>query len=432
MLTHIKNMAVSSRSLPAALFNYFFKPTDKLLAAGNHVFIAACLAGGAVTGSFVSVYFVSGILYALFHLARGNVKLSRDRIAVIAAMAFASYFFAEMIAVFMHPGGKSTANLTSDVAFLGLLPLYSLMMADSNLLLRRLEKTAAVVSGVGAVVAFIFFRGPTSRVELSAGNAGVLAVLASLLLLININALVRNEPKYKSVALIGGVAAAYLILVTGMRALWPAIILLPVLVLWLQRTVAGLKLNRKNIGLGVSVVLVFGLLSYPILNNRIEKFVTDFQNAGVTNQSNSIGDRLLLWRAGASLIAENPWFGHGPGHVVEVMTQRTNELRPSAAPLGFSHFHNAAINVLVRSGILGLLAVMSIFIVPLTLVHRATRGSNDRSPLALLAGGQLTYLLSGATGIMFGHDILDAVFITLNVFVLYLAKHQSPSVRPAL
>lgn len=432
MLTHIKNMAVSSRSLPTALFNYFFKPNDKLLATGNHVFIAACLAGGAVTGSFVSVYFISGILYALFHLARGNIKMSRDRIAVIAAIAFASYFIAEMIAVVMHPGGKSTANLTSDVAFLGLLPLYSLMMADSNLLLRRLEKTAAVVSSVGALVALIFFRGPTSRVELSAGNAGVLAVLASLLLLININALVRHEPKTKSIALVGSVAAAYLIMVTGMRALWPAIILLPVLVLWIQRTIAGFALNRKSIGLGVGVVLVFGLLSYPILNNRIEKFVTDFQVAGVTNQSNSIGDRLSLWRAGVSLIAENPWFGHGPGHVVEVMMQRTSELRPEATPLGFSHFHNAAINILVRSGVFGLLAVMSIFIVPLTLVYRATRGWNDRSPFALLAGGQLTYLLSGATGIMFGHDILDAVFVTLNVLTLYLATHWALTEDPAL
>ncbi len=231
MFTYVKNLAAGSRTLPTALFSYFFRPDKKLLAAGNHVFIAASLAGGAVLGSFVSVYFVSGVLYALFHLTRGNVHLSRDRIAVITATAFASFLLAEMIAAAIHPGGKSTANLVSDVAFLGLLPLYSLMMADSHLLLRQLEKTAAVVSTIGALVAFVFFRGPASRVELSAGNAGVLAVLASLLLLINMNAMVRNDRKYRPVALIGCVASAYLILATGMRALWPAILLLPVLVL---------------------------------------------------------------------------------------------------------------------------------------------------------------------------------------------------------
>lgn len=432
MFTHVKNLAAGSRSLPTALFNYLFRPEKKQLAAGNHVFIAACLAGGAVVGSFVSVYFVSGVIYALFHLSRGNVSLSRDRIAVIAAMAFASYFFAELIAVVVHPGGKSITNLTSDVAFLGLLPLYSLMTANCYRLMRYLERTAAVVSIIGAMVALVFFRGPTSRVELSAGNAGVLAVLASLLLLINMNALVRNDRNYRPLALFGCVASAYLILATGMRALWPAVLLLPVLVLWFQRSMAGLEVNRKSVAVGVGVVLLFGLMAYPILNNRIEKFVTDFHNADVTGQSNSIGDRLLLWRAGASLISESPWFGHGPGHVVEVMTQRTHELRPNAAPLGFSHFHNAAINVLVRSGVFGLLAVLSIFIVPLWSVYRATNGWNDRSPLVLLLGGQLTYLLSGATGIMFGHDILDAVFITLNVFTLYLATHWASPEEPAL
>jgi O-antigen ligase len=432
MLTYVRNLAASSRSLPTVLFNYFFRPDDKLLATGNHVFIAACLAGGALTGSFVSVYFVSGIIYALFHLSRGNVNLSRDRMAVFAAMAFASYFFAELIAVIVHPGGKSTANLTSDVAFLGLLPLYSLMKADSNRLMLYLEKTAAVVSTIGALVAVVFFRGPTSRVELSAGNAGVLAVLAALLLLINMNALARNDRNSRLVALIGAVASAYLILVTGMRALWPAILLLPVLALWLQRAMAGLKADRKSIAVGMCLALLFGFMTYPILKNRYEKFVTDFHNADTTGQSNSIGDRLLLWRAGVSLIAENPWFGHGPGHVVEVMTQRTQELQPNAVPLGFSHFHNAAITILVRSGIFGLLAALSIFIVPLSLVYRATKGWHDRSPLVLLAGGQITYLLSGATGIMFGHDILDAVFITLNVFALYLASDWKSRSEPKL
>jgi O-antigen ligase len=74
----------------------------------------------------------------------------------------------------------------------------------------------------------------------------------------------------------------------------------------------------------------------------------------------------------------------------------------------------------VRDGILGVLVVLAMILAPLVLAARHERDETGTYGLAFLAGAETAFLLSGAIGIMFGHDIMDSLFMISMIVGAYL------------
>jgi O-antigen ligase len=134
-----------------------------------------------------------------------------------------------------------------------------------------------------------------------------------------------------------------------------------------------------------------------------------------------------MWRAGYLLFLEQPILGQGPGNSAGLMAVKTKEI--SGIELGFTHYHNAAINELVRSGIVGFAALAGLFLVPFAFCLRAKKDDAAMAGFFVLCSVQSAYLLSGLTGIMLGHDILDSVYLTAVTFSLYMVFGREPSKR---
>jgi O-antigen ligase len=133
--------------------------------------------------------------------------------------------------------------------------------------------------------------------------------------------------------------------------------------------------------------------------------------------SGSFGRRLLVWRVGVKLVEEAPIFGQGPGNAKPLLEAGTTAL---GEKLRYSHYHDVFLTYAVRDGILGVLVVLAMILAPLVLAARHQRDELGAYGLALLAGVETAFLLSGAIGIMFGHDILDALFMISMVTGAYL------------
>ena len=117
-----------------------------------------------------------------------------------------------------------------------------------------------------------------------------------------------------------------------------------------------------------------------------------------------------MWDAGLELAADSPVLGHGPAIASD----------ENPAQIGYSHLHNFVLNAMVRTGIIGVAAILALFVVPLCVVAR--RGGDDvaRFGLAMLLTVHAAFLISGLFGIMLGHDILDALFIYGTVVASFL------------
>ncbi|RWX58067.1 O-antigen ligase domain-containing protein, partial [Mesorhizobium sp. M4B.F.Ca.ET.089.01.1.1] len=134
------------------------------------------------------------------------------------------------------------------------------------------------------------------------------------------------------------------------------------------------------------------------------------------DHSTPLGLRVGLWDIGLDAFREAPFFGHGIS-ASRTLSQdgfkerfRTNQ--------GFNHFHNGFLTALVEAGLLGALALATIFGVAIWIAARVLRLSADpveRFGATMIVVTVIIYVTGGLTGILVGHDILDS---TLMVFLV--------------
>lgn len=84
----------------------------------------------------------------------------------------------------------------------------------------------------------------------------------------------------------------------------------------------------------------------------------------------SIGERLDMWKIGSKAFLEHPISGWGLKELDYYKKNLADKDIVTKASISFSHLHNQFIDELAKKGILGGIAILSIFIVPLHLFYR--------------------------------------------------------------
>ncbi|MCG9690130.1 O-antigen ligase family protein, partial [Vibrio tubiashii] len=139
-------------------------------------------------------------------------------------------------------------------------------------------------------------------------------------------------------------AACYALLLTNARGVWAAI---PIAVLLL--IVRQLSLNIKSFLLFTIVLTSLSIVSFPLIENRWENTILEYNQTIGGNYNTSLGVRLVLWTNGLDYIKSNPVFGVGD----IVLAQKINEI-DFLWSKQFTHLHNQYIDLSARSGVLGL------------------------------------------------------------------------------
>ncbi len=200
------------------------------------------------------------------------------------------------------------------------------------------------------------------------------------------------------------------LLLTGMRALWPFLLIGPLIPLAILRPALDWPTIRRSALAAAIPLLIAAYLTHGIVEARIEAFVTGVTKIEEGKYDSSIGQRVLLWKQGVKKAAESPLVGSGPA-VVRVRNPQT---------ITYSHYHNFLLTAMVRSGIIGVLAVLALFAVPLWVLVPRARDDVGMAGLCLLLTVYTTFLLSGSVGIMLGHDIHDTLFIFGTILATFL------------
>lgn len=165
------------------------------------------------------------------------------------------------------------------------------------------------------------------------------------------------------------------------------------------------------VGIGASLVLIGGLYAQPESSVRqrsdlAEQEVQAYLNGRDHDSSGtSVGQRLEMWRVGATLIPGHLLLGVGKqgyldGKQALIAAGKAN---PAIAP--HTHLHNDYLDALVKRGIPGLLATLAILFAPFWLFGRHLRGPIAIQPYA--AAGVLLatcYSVFGLTQAFFTHN----------------------------
>ena len=140
-------------------------------------------------------------------------------------------------------------------------------------------------------------------------------------------------------------------------------------------------LSRKVL-IGLSLILCFGgalLMMNNQFTGRISdaKYQLDVYLSGY-NKVSSVGERLDMWKIGSKAFLEHPVSGWSLKELDYYKKDLADKDVVTKASISFSHLHNQFIDELVKKGIVGGIAILSVFIIPLYLFYRNAVGQLNK------------------------------------------------------
>jgi O-antigen ligase len=258
---------------------------------------------------------------------------------------------------------------------------------------------------------------------------GDVAMLLGLLALVGTaHALHAKHPRWQLVFCITGAIAGLLTsLLSGTRGGW---IGLPVILFALYRYYAPILPRRLWLASLIGFALM-GLVAYTIpatgVADRIQQAIHEVKNFHQdTGAESSVGARLELWRAGARLVDDAGLLGLNEAQVHDQLRALVDQGKVRPPVLEQAHFHNEILEHWIRHGLLGLLALLALYILPLrTFMHLATAHAPELKAAAVAGVVSLTAIIDfGLTQKFFGHQIGIMAF-GFTVTVLWAAMLQA-------
>lgn len=255
---------------------------------------------------------------------------------------------------------------------------------------------------------------------------GNISMLLGLLCLAGIGwALLQSKSRFWLVLLFLGFLMGFIgSILSGSRGGWVA---LPFAFLILYRGYADLFSFRGILPLLlillVSVVLVF-FLPQTGVRDRFHLAVVevnDYLDSG--RADSSVGARIEMWRVSLVLIAAKPMFGWGSEGYLRAKTNMAEMGELDQFVLQFNHPHNEFLDVMIKRGLFGLVALLLLYLVPLGLFYKGLRLYCLKCRSYAVAGAILTvaYFDFGMTQAFLSHNsgVMIYCFMLIVIWSLY-------------
>lgn len=265
-------------------------------------------------------------------------------------------------------------------------------------------------------------------------NAIVLADTALMLMVLLV--LCRPPARWGLMGL-GLVAGGTVILLSGSRGVWPALLALFV-AMALSIRWKSTRFRAASL-LAMVLVGVTLVLSVPELREltRMSELHSDVQRIEQGDVNSSTGARLERLQVAWDTFLDHPLTGVGIGHFDAAMERlpvcSVGEKPASRCKLG--HAHNDLAEWGATQGVPGVLLLLAVYGIPLWLFIRLHRRSGERGFRGPAAAGimlVLGYILCGLTQSMFAHQIAASTYATLVGVLAGLSLQDAATRRQAL
>ncbi len=317
------------------------------------------------------------ILIALFFLPAQRKRLPLTKYEKIWLLLLVSMFGSGFVSFWLKdPSLRGWSYLDLPSRFLLIIPLY--LYLRRVYLLERFFWLGCALGAIGSGVigsyqyykfGYLPVRGAANHHILYGDLSMCLAFLSALGYPFFNKLRLRYGQFLSLLGFVGGLVGAIL---STARGSWLALpLLLGVLVL----------LNRDK----VSRSLLFGIFGVPLLIfcalymapgsmvkqrvNAIHVEVGDYFQRDITNTS--IGARFEMYKGAWIIFTRNPLFGAGTGTYEEEAIRLQEEKKIKSLPEKFNQPHNEFLHVLATRGIVGFIALMIFFLLPLWYFIRA-------------------------------------------------------------
>ncbi|MDX8531121.1 O-antigen ligase family protein [Mesorhizobium sp. VK25A] len=395
----------------------------------NIYFSIVCFFSPPVLGSLVSVTFNAGGVWSVLLLAIKRRRFNIDRPMLALTAAIYAYCAAMVLASIVNGTLAADLRLFLPLITFLLFPVsYSTWSITEKTALARIAILASTAACFGALaIAIVQYHWLGVRAEGGAGNPIVFATVTCLAAMTCLAGTLSGIEKRWKLLVLAAIAGAMAIIYSGSRMIWVAVPIAGIVVLLINRRRFTGGSMARFVAIGVVAALVIAAIGSHVILDRADILVTDWDALNANgDHSTALGLRVAMWEIGFSAFREMPIFGHGIAASRALMKQGLQD--QFGLSQGFSHFHNGFLTALVEAGLLGALALASIFVVAAWNAARTLRLSVDpveRFGATMVLVAVVTYLTAGMVGILVGHDILDATLMVFLISGTYLASGRT-------
>ena len=226
------------------------------------------------------------------------------------------------------------------------------------------------------------------------------AVITALALVFLLNA---HDYRDRIILVIALLMSSSAVIMGQTRGIWLALIIALLITL-----LSTLKFKQINWKYALIAMVIFSLGAYvakPQLEQRIEQTNAEIKAIQAGDLNTSIGIRLQLWSAAVNIISESPILGSGDAHQ-ELLNKLFLKGYVTKVVTRFSHYHNQYVDRLVKTGIVGFILLLTVFIYPLL---STSTGINRQMAIAVI----VIYAIGGLTDVPFHHGASLFMYLLL-------------------
>ena len=334
-----------------------------------------------------SVLFVFYSIYKKFKI-KEIIKQNNPIFFVVSL-----YFLIALFFIILHGDKfKLIDNPLRAFLFLSVIIFVIYTKAKFDVLLYSIP-VGSFVAGLVALYQYYVLHLPSAfweQMKIQSGDISMSLGLFSFIIALYLFDIKKN--RFALVTAIAGLFGVLASVLSFARGGWVGVPLIFVFVLYMYRNM----ISKKLLSAVVLSILVGGisLSTNEQFVGRILDVKNNLSHYSQNSKDGSIGARLDMWKMGVDAFIEHPISGWSLKALDEYKKSLADKGIVSREFTVYSHLHNQFIDELAKKGILGGVAILGIFLVPLCSFYRKQKKFPNNKKIKLLTTLGIVHVLS--------------------------------------
>ena len=336
----------------------------------------------------LSVLFLCYLLYKRVSF----LAMVKQNTAIFAVTTF--YFLVSLFFIFFH-GEKINLidNPLRAFLFLSVIIFVVYSSVKFDVLLYSIP-LGSFISGVIALYQYYILNLESAfyyQMKIQSGDMAMSLGLFSFVIALHL--LDINKSKLAMLVIISGIFGVLSSLLSFSRGGWVGVPILLLILIFLYRHL----LSKKLLLGGITFLCIISVVLTT--NNKLVNRLSEAQYElklylSGDDKVSSIGERLDMWKIGSKAFLEHPISGWGLKELDYYKKDLSDKNIVTKASISFSHLHNQFIDELVKKGIVGGVAILGIFFLPLYVFYTKQKNKQNNKRIKFITTLGIVHILS--------------------------------------
>ena len=339
----------------------------------------------------LSILFLCYLLYKRV----GFLEVIRQNKAIFSVTTF--YFLVSLFFIFFHGEKiKLIDNPLRAFLFLSVIIFIVYSSVKFDILLYSIP-LGSFISGIVALYQYYILSLESAfynQMKIQSGDIAMSLGLFSFVIAFHLLDINKHKKKLVALVILFGIFGVLASLLSFARGGWVGIPILLLILIFLYRHLLSKKLLLLG---GITFLCIISVVL--TVNNKFVNRLSEAQYElklylSGDDKVSSIGERLDMWKIGSKAFLEHPISGWSLKELDYYKKDLSDKNIVTKASISFSHLHNQFIDESVKKGIVGGVAILGVFFLPLYVFYTKQKNKQNNKRIKFITTLGIVHILS--------------------------------------